>query len=45
MERRDIIKILKNRGIVTSYIEKCLSTNDEYDKDGITIKKAFNYTI
>lgn len=45
MERKDILEILKNRDIPTRYIAKCLSTKGEYDKNGITIKKAFNYTI
>ena len=45
MERKDIISILKDRGFNTAYIERCLTMNGEYDKNGITIKKTFNYTI
>lgn len=45
MERKTIIIELRNRGINTNYIEKCLSEVGKYDRNGILITKATNYTI
>lgn len=45
MERKDIIANLKTKGIKTEYIEKKLSIEGFYDKDGIKITKANNYKI
>lgn len=45
MERKEILDILKLRGIGTGYIAKCLTDFDKYDKNGILITKATNYTI